>query len=127
MNHKSRTVIGWTLTVILAIIFVGSAAMKLLGGDEVVKGMAMVGISKTAITIIGLTELVCIALFVFPRTGLLGTLLLSAYLGGAIATHLEHQQPIFAPVIIQCVLWITATIRFKELSVRLWKGRPLPA
>ena len=127
MNQKSRTIIGWSLTIILAIVFVGSAVMKLVGGEETAKGMAMIGISTTAQTIIGLTELVSIVLFVFPRTGLLGTLLLSAYLGGAIATHLEHQQPVIAPVVFQCILWITATIRFTELSVRLRNGSALTA
>ena len=44
--------------------------------------------------------------------------MLAAYLGGAIATHLTHQQPIFAPALIQAVVWITAVIRFPELTRR---------
>ncbi|MCX6191485.1 MAG: DoxX family protein [Flavobacteriia bacterium] len=57
--------------------------------------------------------------FFFPRTGVIGTLLLCAYMGGAIATHLEHGQSIMAPCIIQAFLWAVAIYRFPELTNRL--------
>jgi hypothetical protein len=45
--------------------------------------------------------------------------MLAAYLGGAIVTHLEHQQPFIMPVVVQALVWIAATIRFPELTGRL--------
>ncbi len=93
--------------------------MKVLGSEEAIKGAATMGISAGTLKLIGVLEIICVLLFAIPRTGLLGTLLLSAYIGGAIATHLEHQIPIFAPIILQCIVWITAVIRFPELSRRL--------
>lgn len=93
--------------------------MKFVGGAETEKHIAEMGITVTTLKMLGAVEALSILLFIIPRTGLLGTLLLSAYLGGAIATHLEHQQPIMMPVIVACVLWITAAIRFPELSRRL--------
>ena len=119
MTQKSKNITGWVLTGLLAFIFVASAIMKFSAGEQVVKSAVEMGITLGIIKILGVVELLSILLFIFPRTGILGTLLLTAYLGGAIATHLEHQQPIFAPVIIQCLLWITATIRFSELSNRI--------
>ena len=119
MTQKSKNIIGWVLTGLLAFIFAASAIMKFSAGEQVVKSAVEMGITLGIIKILGVVELLSILLFIFPRTGILGTLLLTAYLGGAIATHLEHQQPIFAPVIIQCLLWITATIRFSELSNRI--------
>ncbi|MCW3110227.1 MAG: hypothetical protein JWQ09_4733 [Segetibacter sp.] len=119
MTQKTRNITGWILTAILTLVFIGSASMKLTGGEAVVKGAAAMGLTAGTLQLIAVTEIISILLFVNPRTGLLGTLLLAAYLGGAIATHLEHQQPIFVPVIIQALVWITATIRFPELIRRL--------
>ncbi|MES2372157.1 MAG: DoxX family protein [Bacteroidota bacterium] len=120
MTQKARNIIGWTLTGILAFVFISSAFMKLTGSEEVVKGAASIGLTPGAMQLIGIIEIGSILLFIFPRTGLLGTLLLAAYLGGAIVTLLEHGQPFLMPVIIQAILWITAVIRFPELSKRLF-------
>jgi hypothetical protein len=103
----------------LLLVFIGSGSMKVLGSEEAIKGAATMGISAGTLKLIGVLEIICVLLFAIPRTGLLGTLLPSAYIGGAIATHLEHQIPIFAPIILQCIVWITAVIRFPELSRRL--------
>jgi hypothetical protein len=118
MTRKIKNIISWSLTGLLALVFLSSASMKFLGGEEVLKGMSAVGISTGMLKLIGTIELVSILLFIIPRTGLLGTLLLAAYLGGAIATHIEHQQPFIAAVIVECLVWITAAMRFPELSAR---------
>ena len=119
MKQKTKNIIGWVLTGMLSLVFIASGSMKLMGGEEVLKGAAAMGISAGTFKIIGVLEIISIILFIIPRTGLLGTLLLAAYVGGAIVTHLEHQQAVFVPVIIQCLVWITAAIRFPELSRRL--------
>ena len=119
MNTKTQKTIGWVLTSLIALAFAGSAGMKLLGGAGSDEASAAMGLTAENIQLIGIVELVSVILFIIPRTGLLGTLLLAAYLGGAIATHLEHQQPFFAPVILQGLVWITAVLRFPELSRRL--------
>ncbi|MDB5210078.1 MAG: putative transrane protein of unknown function [Sediminibacterium sp.] len=118
MTQKTKNIVGWTLTGILAFVFISSAFMKLTGSEEVVKGAASMGLTAGAMQLIGIIEIGSILLFIFPRTGLLGTLLLAAYLGGAIVTHLEHGQPFIVPVIIEALVWITAVIRFPELRWR---------
>ncbi len=123
MSPKVRSIIGWVLTAVITFIFAGSAYAKLAGSPQAVKGATALGLSAGAFQLLGVVEVLSLILFIIPRTGLLGTLLLAAYLGGAIATHLEHQQAITAPVVIQCIVWITATIRFPELSRRLM-GNP---
>ena len=119
MSQKARNITGWVLTALLSFLFISSAAMKLSGGDAATAAAASMGLSTGTIQVIGLVELGSLVLFIIPRTGVLGTLLLAAYLGGAIATHLEHQQPIYMAAAIQALVWITATIRFPELSKRL--------
>jgi hypothetical protein len=119
MNQKTRKIIGWVLAILVSLVFIMSAFMKLKGGEELAKGSAMIGLTETDLRIIGIIEILSILLFIIPRTGVLGTLLLAAYLGGAIVTHLEHGQAFTAPLLIQCIVWITAVIRFPELSKRL--------
>ena len=123
MSQKTRKIIGWILTGLLGILLLSSAAMKLMGGDEAAKNAAAFGLTAGSLQFIGVIEIISFVLFAIPRTGLLGTLLLAAYLGGAIVTHLEHALPFIVPVIIQCIVWITAAIRFPELSTRLMGNR----
>ena len=79
----------------------------------------LLGIDATTYFFIGIIEIISLVLFLIPRTGIIGTLLIASYMGGAIATHLQHHQPIAMAVIIQILLWITAFIRFPELKERL--------
>ena len=120
MSPKTRILVGWILTGLVAFAFIFSAYLKLFGdGLEIQKNASAFGLSIATFRQLGLVELICIVLFIIPRTGVLGTLLVAAYLGGAIVTHIEHQQSFFTPVIIQAVAWIAAVIRFPELSTRI--------
>lgn len=78
-----------------------------------------IGIDASTYLFIGIIEIISLILFLIPRTAILGTLLLVAYMGGAIVTHLQHQQPITMAVAVQILIWITAFVRFPELKQRL--------
>lgn len=119
MTQKTKNIIGWILTGLVALVFIASASMKLMGGEELAKNAATMGLTAGSIKIIGILELICIVVFIVPRTGVLGILLVAAYLGGAIVTHLEHSQPFIMPVIVQAIAWSAALIRFPELGRRL--------
>jgi hypothetical protein len=127
MSTKTRNIVGWVLTGLVGAVFLMSAFMKLSASPEAIKGAAAFGLSADTVKIIGMVEVLSLLLFIFPRTGVLGTLLLAAYLGGAIATHLEHQQSPAVPIVMQCLAWIAAVIRFPELSRRLMGKQPLSA
>lgn len=115
MSSKAINISGWVLTGLLALLFLFSAFMKFTypGSDPVY------GMSPETYKYIGFLEILCLILFIIPRTGVLGTLLLAAYMGGAIVTHLEHQGPIIVAVVVQMMLWIAAFLRFPELKRRL--------
>ena len=120
MTHKGLNIIGWVLTVGLALLFGMSAFMKLSPDEESLAQAAAIGLDATTFQFIGIVEITSLILFLIPRTGLVGALFLMAYMGGAIVTHLEHQDSIVMPVIVQIALWVTAFIRFPELKVRLF-------
>ena len=116
---KSKKIIYWALTILVAFVFLGSAVGKLTANDDVIKIASGFGLDVNTYTILGLVEIVSLILFIFPRTGILGTILLVAYMGGAIATHLEHNVSILAPCIVQAVTILVAYYRFPELRSKL--------
>ncbi len=118
MTSKTKNIINWALTGLVGIIFIGSAFGKLTGAADALKMAESIGIDPSTFTVIGVVELIAALLFIVPRTGILGTLLLAAYMGGAIATHVEHGLPAIAPAIIEAFVWIVAVARFPELTQR---------
>lgn len=121
MSQKAIKITGWTMTIVLALVFTMSAFLKLTQNETALAQASSFGIDATTYQFIGIIEIISLILFIVPRTGILGTMLLVAYLGGAIVTHLQHQQPIAMAVIFQMLLWVTAFIRFPELKQRIFQ------
>src|SRR5690606_22110938 len=120
MSKKAIKITGWAFTIILGLVFTMSAFMKLTQNETAIAQASSFGMDATTYQFIGIIEIISLILFIIPKTGILGTMLLVAYLGGAIVTHLQHQEPIAVAVIIQILLWITAFVRFPELKQRLF-------
>jgi hypothetical protein len=122
MTTKTKNIINWSLAGLVGFIFIGSAISKFMGSAETIQMAASIGLSAETFKIVGVVELLSVLLFLIPRTGIIGTLLLAAYMGGAIATHLTHGQSIIAPAVIEAIIWIVAAIRFPELKQRLFNA-----
>jgi hypothetical protein len=120
---KSNKIIYWVLTGLISLVFIGSALGKLTANQESLKMASNFGLDANMFTMIGIVELVCLILFIIPRTGIIGTMLLAAYMGGAIATHLEHGESILAPCIVQSILFLIAFYRFPELRSSLMDSK----
>ena len=75
----------------------------------VVEGTARLGYPEGLVLGIGLLELVCIVVYLIPRTSILGAILLTGYLGGAVATHVRIGDPLFShvlfPVYVGVLIW----------------------
>lgn len=123
MSSKLYNILYWVFTVLVAFVFAGSAFGKLIGQEEALQKAVEFGITKTAYFYLGVIELIALVLFIIPRTSLLGFLLLSAYMGGAIATHLQHGESVIAPCVVQIILWLVAAFRLPELRTRLFNNK----
>lgn len=120
MTEKARKIVGWILAgLISAFLIVASGLPKLGLFGDMSEHFAKYGISNNTAFVIGIIEITSALLFLIPRTGVIGTLLLASYLGGAIATHLEHNESLSFAVTFEALIWITAFIRFPELSRRI--------
>lgn len=97
-----------------------SASMKLLHRPEVVQGMVQKGgFPESTITPIGLTELLCTVLYLLPWTRVLGAVLLTGYLGGAVATHVHGGEAFFSPILVGVLLWLGLYLRDPRLGALL--------
>jgi hypothetical protein len=97
-----------------------SAFFKLLGGPQMTKDWAAFGYPPGALVRIGITELACAVLYVIPRTSVLGAVLVTGYLGGAVATHVRLSQPVFpGPAFLGVLAWLGLYLRDPRLRAFL--------
>lgn len=80
--------------VVLFLIF--DAVIKLIPLDVVIQTSQQLGLPAEIARTLGVLTLICTALYVVPQTSVLGAILLTAYLGGAVATHLRVGSPLFS-------------------------------
>ena len=102
---------------------------KLLKVAPVVAGTAELGYPEGVIRPLGVVLLVCVVTYVIPRTAILGAVLLTGYLGGAIATHVRVGSPLLThklfPVYVAVVAWGGLLLRDERLrNVLASKGGP---
>lgn len=108
----------WTGRVVSALAvlpFVPSAAMKLLQHPEVVKGMAHLQLPESMILPLGILEIFCVLVYAVPRTAVLGAILLTGYVGGAMLTHLRIGEVVYMHVALGVLLWLGLFLREPRL------------
>lgn len=120
MNTKTKKIIGWSLSGLSGLMLLASAIDKIGNSEHALQMASSFGLSAKSYMVLGIIEAISVVLFLCPRTGILGLLLLSSYLGGAIATHLQHGQDILFPAVFEAVVWIAAVVRYPELTQRLF-------
>jgi uncharacterized membrane protein YphA (DoxX/SURF4 family) len=96
---------GWILTVLAAGVFALSASMKFKGGPQVLQMFDHLGWQPGALVPLGILELSCALLYLLPRVSVLGAIVLTGFLGGAIATHLRLGEPVVMHVFIGLFIW----------------------
>ena len=113
----SRT--GTVLTVLLALFLVVDAVPKLLQMPMVVEATQQMGFDASAVPVIGAVLLVCLVLYLVPRTAILGAVLLTGYLGGAVCAQLRIEAPVFStmlfPVYFGILVWVALYLRSPQL------------
>jgi hypothetical protein len=105
----------------LAIVFLfADGTAKLFSPAPVVEGMIRLGYPLTLTAIIGIILLACVLLYAVPRTSILGAILLTGYLGGAVASQLRVGEPlvsyILSPGYLGALIWTGLYLRDNRLS-----------
>ena len=107
-QSSGMTWTGRVLGGLPALFLLVDGGMKPFKPEVVVKATTELGYPESCIAPLGVTLLACTALYLFPRTAVLGAILLTGYLGGAVATHVRVSHGAFEmlfPVLFGAMLW----------------------
>jgi len=117
----------WTGRIIsgLVVVFLSvDASLKVLKNQLAVEGDARLGYPENTVVGIGILLLLCTLLYAIPRTSILGAILLTGYLGGAVATHVRVGNPLLGyvllPVYIGVLAWSSLFLRDSRIRTFLF-------
>jgi hypothetical protein len=113
---RARTLwAGRVISALPVLFLMVDGAAKLAGPPPVTEAFVRMGIPPGTAPAIGLLDLLCLALYLVPRTAPLGAVLLTGYLGGAISLHMRLGDPLFShtlfPFYLGIPLWLGLLLR----------------
>ncbi len=112
---------GRILSGLVVLFLIPDGIIKFIRAAPVLQAFEHLGWSVSLANTLGILLLTCTALYVFPRTSILGAILLTGYLGGAVATHLRAGDPLFShvlfPTYLGTLLWLGLYLRDDLLRV----------
>jgi hypothetical protein len=110
---------GRVFSALPALMLTFSAVMKLSHPPSLDEGFKHLGWPVTSALWLGVVELLCAVIYVLPRTAVLGAILVTGYLGGAIATHARLGEPVTTILIVGVLIWGGLWLRDPRLRALL--------
>ena len=108
---------GRIITALVALFMTFDGLMKVLKVPAAVDGTVKLGYSESVLVPLGIVVLVCTAVYLYPRTSILGAILLTGFLGGAVATNVRTQpQWTLFPVVLGVLAWLGLYLRDQSLK-----------
>ena len=118
-----QTLTGRILSGIAVLFLLLDGVAKLLQVQPVIDGTLQLGYPRDIVFSLGVILLTCLLAYVVPRTSVLGALLLTGYLGGAVATHARLEHPLFShtlfPIYVALFIWGGLVLRDERLRAFL--------
>lgn len=118
--------LGRIVSAIPALFLIFDAGIKVVRLAPAVEATVNLGYPEQVVFGLGLVQLACLAVYLTPRTTVIGAILLTGYLGGAIATHVRIGSPIFSlifPIMLGALLWGGLVLRHDRLRALLLPSR----
>jgi hypothetical protein len=118
-NSNKMLWVGYILSTIPVLFLLLDGIMKLFKPAVVVEGTVELGYSESVIIPLGIVLTACTVLYIVPRTAVLGAVLLTGYLGGAVATHVRvgaSAFPVLFPVVVGLFIWGGLYLRDSRVS-----------
>ncbi len=116
---------GRVLTGLATLFLLVDGGMKLFKPRVVVESTVQLGYPESSIVGIGIVLLVCTILYIVPRTAILGAVMLTGYLGGAVASQVRVSGPVFSvlfPVIFGGLVWAGLALRDRRVQGLMTAG-----
>ena len=118
-SSKKMKITGWILSILAILLLLADGFAKLIKPEPVVQATLQLGYPESTITTIGILVIICAIIYAIPRSALLGAILLTGFLGGAIATHFRINNPLFShtlfPVYVLLFIWLGLYLRSASL------------
>ena len=118
---------GRILSGIAVLFLIFDFGIKLSGAKEAIDGTVQLGWAPHHLPILAVIEIACLILYLIPRTAPLGAILWTGYLGGAIATHLRIDNPLFThilfPIYVAAFIWGGLYLRDSRVRALLRSAR----
>lgn len=114
---KAAKIAGWVISILPALLLLMSASFKFMPATkEFTEGIEHMGWTSDVIFKIGIVEVACTILYLIPRTSVLGAILLTGYMGGAIATHVRVGDPFWTQILVGVFVWLGLWLREPRLK-----------
>ena len=118
-EEKKRPWAGYIISGLPVLFLLLDAIGKLVRPEPVIAGTVALGYNESVIFPLGIVLLACTVLYALPITSVLGAILLTGYLGGAVASHVRLGSPLFThvlfPVYLGILLWLGLFLRYPTL------------
>src|ERR1700704_4521220 len=124
---KKALWVGRIISGVVALFLLSAAVMDLVKPPSVVQGMIKYGYPESSVVGIGIALLIGVALYVVPRLSVLGAIVLTGYLGGAVSTHVRAGDPvgrILVPLVFGLLTWGGLYLRDDRLRALVPLRRP---
>jgi hypothetical protein len=122
-SSKTALWAGHILSGVIVFFLLFDSALKLMKAPAAIQGTAQLGFQPNVLAGLGITLLCSVLLYAIPRTSVLGAILLTGYLGGAVATQVRVNNPLFsytlAPVYLGILIWLALYLRLPRLRAVL--------
>ena len=116
---KAARITGWVISILTILFLLMDAGMKIAMTAPSVQGSGQLGWPVSDIQPIGIVLLICTIIYIIPATAVLGAILLTGYLGGAVSIMARTQMPghpFIFPVIFGILVW--AGLYFRDVRLR---------
>jgi hypothetical protein len=121
---------GRVLSGIAVAFLIFDASLKVLELAPAAEATAQLGYPTGVVFTLGLIQVACLILYLVPRTAVLGAILWTGYLGGAVATHVRVENPLFShilfPIYIAAFLWLGLWLRDRRVRGLTLESAPSP-
>ena len=115
---------GRVISALVALVFLLSGVMKVKGGPELKEGLAHLGLPESIVIPLAILELACAVIYVIPATSVLGAILLTGFIGGAICTHWRVGDPFVIQIAIGALVWLGLYLREARLKALIPLRQP---
>ena len=118
-SSKKMKITGWVFSSLAILLLLADGIGKLIKPEPVIKATLELGYPENTIITIGILVIICVIIYAIPKFSFLGAILLTGFLGGAIATHFRINNPLFShtlfPVYVLLFIWLGLYLRSASL------------